>query len=146
MELPLAGELVDRFCYWRGLSGRRYIHTIYAASECPPLPGSVFVAVGRDAQGQRRPLAAGRLSALWDLSNQVAIECNEVHVHLLAGSDREAQAVAEDLRDGLGMSVESPAAAIPEPRPQARLRRSASDSSRGSLRPISRRWPTAELT
>lgn len=117
MEIPHAAELAGRFAYWRGRSGRRYIHTVYALGECPPLPGGVYVAVARDAFGRRRAVAAGRLSPLWDLAASVPAGCEEVHVHLLAGTDAEAQAAAEDLRAalGLGATVAARAAATPEP-------------------------------
>ena len=33
-------DAADRFWYWRGQSGRRYIHSVYSLSACPPLPGA----------------------------------------------------------------------------------------------------------
>jgi len=102
MELPLLDELAGRFCYWRGRSGRRYIHTVYPAGGLPPLPGGVYIAVARDPFGRRRAVAAGRLSPLWELAERLPVACDEVHVHLLAASDAEAQAVVEDMRAALG--------------------------------------------
>lgn len=96
----------ERFWYWRGASGRNYIHSIYALGACPPLPGAVYVAVRR--QGcERRAVATGRFPNFWDGTiNGVAdrLECvqaDEIHVHLLSRNDRDASAVAEDLRQAL---------------------------------------------
>ena len=32
----LENEFSDRFCFWTGLSGKRYIHSVYGADNCPP--------------------------------------------------------------------------------------------------------------
>ena len=43
---PISAKLPDdlgigeRFWYWRGASGQTYIHSIYPAGSCPPLPGA----------------------------------------------------------------------------------------------------------
>ena len=108
-KLPEDLGLGERFWYWRGASGRRYIHSIYGAGACPPLPGAVFVAVSRQG-GERRAIAAGRLSSFWDGSlaglagaGLAGVEADEIHVHLLARNSEAADAVLDDLlaaRDG----------------------------------------------
>jgi hypothetical protein len=44
----------SRFCSWVGLSGRRYVFTVYPASECPAFRDAVLMTVIRDLTGQRR--------------------------------------------------------------------------------------------
>ena len=91
-----------RFCYWYGASGRRYIHSIYPAGSCPPLPGAVFIAVKRTGT-LRTALATGRFSVFWDLGAacDLARGADELHVHLLAHDDAEAEAIAADLAQAL---------------------------------------------
>ncbi|MBI2718711.1 MAG: hypothetical protein HY245_01550 [Rhizobiales bacterium] len=102
-RLPDDFGIGERFWYWRGASGRSYIHSIYRADLCPPLPGAVYVAVKREASG-RRALACGRFPGSWDgtlegLAGSVlkGLAADEIHVHLLAGNDLAAEAVWRDL-------------------------------------------------
>jgi hypothetical protein len=88
----------ERFWYWQGASGRRYIHTVYAACACPPLSGAVFVAVKRIG-ALRVVLDMGLLAAGGEL--RVPRGCDEIHVHLLSGSRAEAEAILADLKAGL---------------------------------------------
>ena len=97
------GDFADRFWYWHGASGKRYIHSVYAAESCPPLPGAVFVAVRRSGD-LREAVAVGRFSRLWDVAAGItggldlaALDVDELHVHLLAREESEAEAVANDL-------------------------------------------------
>jgi hypothetical protein len=106
-KLPEDFGLGERFWYWRGASGRRYIHSIYAADLCPPLPGAIYVAVRRE-EGERRPVAVGRFSSFWDGSlaglagaGLAAIEADEIHVHLLARNADDAEVVLDDLQAAL---------------------------------------------
>jgi len=102
---PVSAKLPDdlgfgeRFWYWRGASGRNYIHSIYEADACPPLPGAVYVAVRRQGS-ERRAIATGRFPSFWDGSfhDLPEIEADEIHVHLLSRNDRDATAVCEDLK------------------------------------------------
>lgn len=59
-ELPSDPGLQDRFWYWHGASGRRYIHSVYAPDALPTAaPGAIYVAVRR--QGRCRvALSVGR--------------------------------------------------------------------------------------
>jgi hypothetical protein len=106
---PLASTLLrdtdaaDRFWYWRGHSGRRYIHSVYALPACPPLPGAIYLAVRRGATG---PVAIGlgRFPGILDGASAdrqrarlAALGANEVHVHLLAKGDQEAETIRADL-------------------------------------------------
>lgn len=98
-------ESADRFWYWSGRSGRRYIHSVYALATCPPLPGAVYIAVRRNS-GVPVPVAValGRFPAILDrvgidrLRRRLsALGASELHVHLLSRSESEAEAVRNDL-------------------------------------------------
>ena len=101
----------ERFWYWFGASGRRYIHSIYPVGSCPPLPGAVFIAVKRRGS-LRTALSVGRFTAFWDVgynpANDSSLQADELHVHLLAHDDDDARAIAADLGRAL---VEPPARA-----------------------------------
>ncbi|MBC8038699.1 MAG: hypothetical protein H7X89_15945 [Rhizobiales bacterium] len=116
LRLPEDLGFSERFWYWRGASGRNYIHSIYAAAACPPLPGAVYVAV-RCEGGQRRAIATGRFPNFWDgsidgLAHMLeGVEADEIHVHLLARNERDAEAVSDDLGQALGYGMPALAAA-----------------------------------
>jgi hypothetical protein len=106
-HLPSDPSLQERFWYWQGSSGRRYIHSVYAPDECPPLPGAVFVGVRRDGPmrvavlvGRFTPFYDGTL-AFHDLEQLRAAGVDEVHVHLLAKSPEAAQAILDDLTEAM---------------------------------------------
>lgn len=96
-----------RFWYWRGASGRRYIHSVYPADACPPLPGAIYVAVRRMGS-LRIALGAGRFSVFWDLAAKdpvgeklTELGATEVHVHLLAENEEKACAIFADIEAAL---------------------------------------------
>ena len=102
-----APSVNDRFLFWSGASGKRYVHTIHALYDCPELPAANFVLVRRDANGQRAILAIGRVTSACASLNLAEIRqrgaqlgANEVHVHLLAQGQQESKAVEFDLRTG----------------------------------------------
>ncbi|MCC7253028.1 hypothetical protein [Hyphomicrobium sp.] len=97
----------DRFHFWSGASGQRYVHTVYDLFECPEVPAANFLLVRRDASGHRSVLAIGHLKHnagslnLAELRHRGArLGANEVHVHLLAPSAHERRVVELDLRAG----------------------------------------------
>ena len=94
-------DLQDRFWFWQGASGKKYIHTIYTPGHCPPAPGAVYVGV-KKLGNLRVALMVGRFGTAFDgrLSNQGASDvrsCDEIHVHLLARSSEAAETVWHDL-------------------------------------------------
>jgi hypothetical protein len=102
-SLPTDPHFKDRFWYWSGASGRKYIHSVYALDECPPLPGAIYVAVRREGT-LRVALGIGRFTAFWDgplgvrdLQRLEAQDIDEIHVHLLAKSPEAADAILQDL-------------------------------------------------
>lgn len=94
-----------RFHFWTGASGKRYVHTVYSLFDCPPLGLASYVLVRRANKTERTVLAIGRLSHehaslnLAEIRQRAAtLGADEVHVHLLASSVSECQAVEVDLR------------------------------------------------
>jgi hypothetical protein len=102
-DLPSDPDFKDRFWYWTGASGRKYIHSVYGLDDCPPLPGAIYVAVRREGP-LRLVLGIGRFLPFWDgpLGGR-DVAClrrqgvDEIHVHLLAKSPAVAEAILEDL-------------------------------------------------
>lgn len=92
------------FHYWRGASGRRYLHSVYSLVGCPALPQANFILVRRHDDGRREALAFGNTKDdamslnLAHLRHEGAkIGANEVHIHLLADTDRARRFVEADL-------------------------------------------------
>lgn len=103
----LAGSAVaDRFCFWRGRSGRRYVFSVYRTAspaeiaDAPRYADAVVIAAER-AGSTRRALRICDTGALPELlidgPEGTALGADELHFHLLAGSRAERRAVAEDL-------------------------------------------------
>jgi hypothetical protein len=64
----LAGTSISsRFCSWIGLSGRRYIFSVYQAADCPAFRDAILLAVVRDIMGQRRVVSVWETGAFPDL-------------------------------------------------------------------------------
>ena len=92
------------FHYWRGASGRRYLHSVYTLIGCPALPRANYILVRRFEDGTREALAFGQTRDdtaslnLAHLRHQGA-KCgaNEVHIHLLAESADARASVEDDL-------------------------------------------------
>ena len=90
----------DRFWYWHGASGRRYIHSVYPAQYCPMLPAAVYISVRRLGDDRFVPLAIEVGGVIDELAGTycAADGADEVHVHLLAEDSREARQVKDDLK------------------------------------------------
>ena len=105
--MELETEFSDRFWFWTGLSGKRYIHSVYSAENCPPLPGAIYVVVHRRQCGSRVPVRMGRFSPLWDFP--LPVDANdsdyEIHVHLLAGDENQTARVYDDLAAALELQT-----------------------------------------
>jgi hypothetical protein len=92
------------FHYWRGASGRRYLHSVYTLVGCPALPQANYILVRRHGDGMRTPLAFGQTRDdaislnLAHLRHQSAKRgANEVHIHLLAETAEERALAEADL-------------------------------------------------
>ena len=101
----LAGmPIASRFCSWIGQSGRRYVFSVYPASECPAFPDAVLLAVVRDMTGRRCVVSARDTGAFPEpVVARVQRELRafgpgvELHLHLLAASPAERAATVADL-------------------------------------------------
>jgi hypothetical protein len=96
-----------RFQFWRGASGKRYVHTVQSLLTCPELPRAVYVLVRREFDGSRTPLRIGRTSSdcstlnLAEVRHRAAkLGASEVHVHLIADSESERMLIEMDLQAG----------------------------------------------
>ena len=116
VTLPEDSDLGERFWYWRGASGRSYIHSIYRRDLCPVVPGAVFVIVSvRD--GSRRAVSAGCFTAEFMANTSIRsagrLDEEEIHVHLLARNNECASLVLQDLLAAMN--------AVPQPAAEPRL-------------------------
>lgn len=97
----------ERFQFWTGASGKRYVHTVYDLISCPTLPTSNYMLVKRDDDGEVEVLAIGHLSNSATSLNLAEVRrrgaelgASEVHVHLLASDTADAIQVQHDLQTG----------------------------------------------
>jgi len=100
----LTGEVGEGFHYWRGASGARYLHTVFALLDCPELPKANYILVHCNAEGARRALAIGQIVEdvnslnLAHLRRRAALlGANEIHIHMLAETAMGRHAVETDL-------------------------------------------------
>lgn len=117
-SLDGASDLAERFHFWIGASGRRYVHTIYSLVECPTLPAGNYILAHRDTEGRRIVLAVGRVGNAAASLNLAEIRrrgaqlgANEVHVHLLAANAKLSRLIESDLRSGQCSGIVSSMAA-----------------------------------
>jgi hypothetical protein len=94
----------SRFCSWVGLSGQRYVFSVYPASECPAFRDAVLLTVIRDMTGQRRVVSVRETGAFPEpVVEKAQRELRgfdpglEFHLHLLATSPLERAATVADL-------------------------------------------------
>lgn len=93
----------DRFWYWYGASGTRYIHSVYGIDSAPLLPGAVYVAARRIDERTRQAVACGTITPA-EIANAARFfamlrnaGAEELHVHLLASCPTEAVQIRKDL-------------------------------------------------
>jgi hypothetical protein len=101
----LAGTpLASRFWSWAGLSGRRYVFSVYPVSACPAFCNAVMLAAVRYGAGRRRVVSVRDTGAFPEVVVARA-KCElrafgpslEFHLHLLASSPAEREATVADL-------------------------------------------------
>jgi hypothetical protein len=81
--------LADRFRFWRGVSGRRYVCSVFSPQSVPAYEPAVALYV-------RRGPAGPSLIAVAVGNEQPHAEADEVHVHLLrAGPDAATRALGD---------------------------------------------------
>jgi hypothetical protein len=98
-------DLPHSFHYWRGASGKPYLHLVYSLIGCPAVPRANYVLVRRDDDGSRVALAFGQTKDDAVSLNRAHLRhegakrgVNEVHIHLLADTPEARDVVEEDLR------------------------------------------------
>ncbi|MDZ4843487.1 MAG: hypothetical protein SH859_15280 [Hyphomicrobium aestuarii] len=103
-----AADTGSAFQFWTGVSGARYVHSVYHLFECPPVEAANYVLVKRHEGGQRTVLAIGRAANVAASLNLAEIRqrasqlgANEVHVHLLAQGQDDSRRIEADLRGSL---------------------------------------------
>lgn len=110
-EAPTAREMrakeANRFHFWTGASGKRYVHTIYELRDCPALPAANYVLVRRARGTRRQILSIGRVKSASPSLNLAEIRqrgaelgADEVHVHLLAETPKLSRLIEFDLKTG----------------------------------------------
>ncbi len=84
------------FHYWRGASGKPYLHVVYSLIDCPALPKANYILVRCQDDGSRVVLMDDAVSL--NLAHLRHEGANEVHLHLLAHTAEARDAVEADLR------------------------------------------------
>lgn len=101
-------DLAGRFVPWEGQSGRSYVFSVYAASDCPAFCDAVLIAAVRDERGRRQALdlvdtgpfpEPALLRARRDLGRRGG--ALEFHVHLLSRTPAERREAIADLAAAL---------------------------------------------
>ena len=94
----------SRFCSWVGLSGQRYVFSVYPASECPAFRDAILLAAIRDMTGQRRVISVRETGPFPEpVVEKAQRELQafgpglEFHLHLLATSPAERAVTVADL-------------------------------------------------
>jgi len=94
----------SRFFSWAGLSGRRYVFSVYPASACPAYCDAVMLVAMRDGSGRRRVVSVHDTGAFPEPVVARAVRelrafgsCLEFHLRLLASSPEEREATVADL-------------------------------------------------
>ena len=87
------------FHYWRGISGRRYLHSVYSLIGCPALPQANYILVrlvdsGGTAMGGDDTATLNLAHLRHEGAKRGA---NEVHIHLLAATAEARLEVETDL-------------------------------------------------
>lgn len=97
------------FEFWAGVSGERYVHSVFSLIECPEVPAANYVLVARDDMGRRRSLRVGRVEEDAPSLNLAHIRhvgatlgASEVHVHLLGGSIHRRRMIELDIATAEG--------------------------------------------
>jgi hypothetical protein len=106
-SVSTVASVSERFHFWSGASGQRYVHTVYSLIDCPAVPAANYILVRRDASGACFALAIGRVAEEAASLNLARIRqlgatlgASEVHVHLLAGNARQGKLIEFDLKTG----------------------------------------------
>lgn len=89
-----------RLSAWRGRSGRRYVVTVYGVEAALSLdaPGSVIIGVRRGSDGIPKIVGVGHRGPVSEGAALAKADgATEIHLHRLADTDAEREAMVEDL-------------------------------------------------
>ena len=87
---------------WRGVSGRRYVVIVHDLADASTIeaPGAVVLGVRRRENGIAVLFGAGHRGSIIDCAAQAALDgATELHVHRLADTAAERDAMVRDLVD-----------------------------------------------
>ena len=105
-------ETEQEYHYWQGVSGKRYLHTVFSLLACPALPPVNYILVKRKKNGKHVPLKTGRTTSQTPSVNLADIRflaarlgANEIHIHMLADDHAGRKQVEQDIRAVHFMSV-----------------------------------------
>ena len=111
-KINLENIIPQQFHYWRGNSGKRYLHTVYSLVECPEMEKANYILVKNNPNGTRTAIHIGQTTMQEGSLNLASIRqlgaamgANEVHLHVLADDCSERNAVEHDLRSGLFTNI-----------------------------------------
>ena len=103
-KICVAGEICEEFHYWRGASGKRYLHSVFALVDCPEISKANYILVHCDPHGMRRALDIGQtvedansLNLAHLRQRGALIGANEIHLHVLTDTTAGRNAVETDL-------------------------------------------------
>ena len=109
-------DLENAFHFWQGVSGKRYIHSVYSIFTCPELPKANYVLVKRNEEGNCQAVAIGQTSKtigslnLAELRQQAArLGANEIHINVMSRNDDERNMVRLDLLGCQAINGQQPA-------------------------------------
>jgi len=113
VDLELFG-IGHGFHYWQGLTGQRYLHSVYQLQDCPELPKANYIMVRKLENGDVVPLCIGQTVAeaaslnLAHIRQKAAqLGANEIHIHVLTDSPKQRDDVELDLLKGQFARIEN---------------------------------------
>ncbi len=102
------------FHYWDGLTGERYLHSVYSLQDCPELPKANYIMVRKLDNGEAIPLFIGQTVADATSLNLAHIRqkasrlgANEIHIHVMTDTPTERDDVERDLLKGQFQRIEN---------------------------------------
>ncbi len=106
-------EIGHGFHYWDGLTGVRYLHSVYSLQDCPELPKANYIMVRKLDNGEAIPLFIGQTIAdatslnLAHIRQKAArLGANEIHIHVMTDTPTERAVVERDLLKGQFQRIE----------------------------------------
>jgi len=107
--ISTTGEIGQSYHYWRGATGRRYLHTVFPLLDCPEIPKANYIIVARGSTDARQALEigqtfdhAGSLNLAHLRQRAAQLGGCEIHIHVLAETPSGRNSVEADLRSRHG--------------------------------------------